>query len=107
MCASVPQSPTADTRTSTSYVEITGRGTSRTSIRPISHKTLARILGPVVAVSPFLLIKVEALTEPHSAFQATSGCLTIGIDIAGIQSSCIAQSCEALHRLQHTNLERS
>src|SRR6185369_16058157 len=48
MCASVPHKPTAVTRTSTSYGEITGRGMSRTSSRRTSHKTVAFIVWPDV-----------------------------------------------------------
>jgi hypothetical protein len=48
----VPQSPTAGTRTSTSYGETTGRGTSRTSIRFTSHNTLGFIEPFMNSVSP-------------------------------------------------------
>src|SRR6267154_2094804 len=61
MWASVPQSPTADTRTSTSYGEIIGRGTSRTSILATSQSTLALIVGLVPEIELFFLINVGAI----------------------------------------------
>src|ERR1041384_6830871 len=76
MCASGPHKPTAATRISTSYGEITGRGMSRTSRRCTSHKTLAFIV------------------------------ITSDIEIAGIKPARIAQHRKSIHRFLHADFER-
>src|SRR2546428_10293328 len=101
MWASVPQSPTADTRTSTSRGETAGRGTSRTAILPMSKSTPARIIGPASALELLLSIIVAALKRETSL-----RLLLLLTDIAYIQPPGIAQRRESLHRFLHASLER-
>src|SRR5882672_10867344 len=107
MCVSVPQIPTAATRTSTSRDEICGRGTSLTSSRPTSISTAAFIvLTPGdVEVEPFanvFAVFMGALTRLPR--QGAAGA-QFHFNVACVQASRVSQRSEVLHRFTDTDFQ--
>src|SRR6266536_6506764 len=115
MCVSVPQIPTAATRTTTSRDEICGLGTSRTSSRPTLISTHAFIVAtsgekrpppqrgcPVGDSGSGIVVEALTLLPRHRTC-----CLEFYLNIACVQPPGIAQFRKSLHRLVHAGFNRS
>src|SRR5258705_480924 len=105
MCESVPQMPTAATRTSTWRDEICGRGTSLTSSRPTSTNTVAFIVLTLGEVEPFsnvFAVFMGALTRLPR--QRAAGA-EFHLNVACVQASCVSQFSELLHRFTDTDFQ--
>src|SRR5438445_1604395 len=104
MCVSVPQIPTAATRTNTSRDETCGRGTSRTSSRATSISTHAFIVAASGDGIVLSCVVVDALTYLPRNGRLPS---EFRFNIARVQTPGIAQNREPPHGFTHTGFERS